>query len=345
MRLTLYHYVVTFLGRVLLILVLSTDSSLSVDEKAQEKVRILEGGAMGNYLLFAGLIIGCGTGLYYYRLLHFNRQIETLAVSAEEIASGTLKRHSATSGTGRIGKILNILGIFSNNLFKTFRSMEGNISTCVATSEVMGKASVELSDDTKELYEQTSYVAVAAEEVSSNMNAVASAMEQSSTNVAMVAAATEEMTTTINERASNADQARFASIDAVSEAEKASVSVNKLGQASQEISKVTDTISKISDQTNLLALNATIEAARAGEAGKGFAVVANEIKDLAKQTSESTRDIRQQITDMQQSTLQTVDVITNISNTIATVSELVETIASAVGQQVTASEENSVNIS
>jgi methyl-accepting chemotaxis protein len=71
-----------------------------------------------------------------------------------------------------------------------------------------------------------------------------------------------------------------------------------------EISKVTETITEISEQTNLLALNATIEAARAGEAGKGFAVVANEIKELAKQTSDATQEIKRKIESVQASTTQ-----------------------------------------
>ena len=69
-----------------------------------------------------------------------------------------------------------------------------------------------------------------------------------------------------------------------------------------DIGKVTETITEISAQTNLLALNATIEAARAGTAGKGFAVVANEIKELAKQTTAATEDIKSRIEGVQTST-------------------------------------------
>jgi hypothetical protein len=49
---------------------------------------------------------------------------------------------------------------------------------------------------------------------------------------------------------------------------------------------------KIASQTNLLALNATIEAARAGDVGRGFAVVAAEVKSLAKQVADNSKELR-----------------------------------------------------
>ena len=67
--------------------------------------------------------------------------------------------------------------------------------------------------------------------------------------------------------------------------------IESLDKASGQIHAIIESIQNIADQTNLLALNATIEAARAGDAGKGFAVVANEIKELARQTADSTDEI------------------------------------------------------
>ncbi|MCM3740262.1 methyl-accepting chemotaxis protein [Oceanobacillus luteolus] len=85
--------------------------------------------------------------------------------------------------------------------------------------------------------------------------------------------------------------------------------IEQLNEKSTNIHSIVDKISTIASQTNLLALNASIEAARAGEHGHGFAVVANEVGKLAEQTTNALKDVAAIISEMQEMTKESVELV------------------------------------
>jgi methyl-accepting chemotaxis protein len=120
---------------------------------------------------------------------------------------------------------------------------------------------------------------------------------------------------------------------AVTRVEEASQVVGRMAQASNRIGDIVKLIQDIANQTNLLALNATIEAARAGESGRGFAVVANEVKALAGQTADATKEIAEQIAEIQNVTEAAVGAISGIGEAINSVAGNSGEVEQAVAEQ------------
>ena len=73
----------------------------------------------------------------------------------------------------------------------------------------------------------------------------------------------------------------------------------RLSEHSQAIGEIIAAVDDLAEQSNLLAVNASIEASKAGEYGKGFIVVAQEIKGLAEQSKQATKQVRSILNDVQ----------------------------------------------
>lgn len=148
-----------------------------------------------------------------------------------------------------------------------------------------------------------------------------------------LASASEEMRASVQEISRNTSEAVSVTTEAVDAAESTGEVITRLDKMSTEIGEVTRLISRIAEQTNLLALNATIEAARAGEAGKGFAVVANEVKELAKETSQATSSIGSRVEQIQAETANAVKSMSSIVTIARSINDRQSAIASAVEEQ------------
>lgn len=88
-------------------------------------------------------------------------------------------------------------------------------------------------------------------------------------------------------------------------------SIEVLAEKSKEIGTIVNSINEMAEQTNLLSLNASIESARAGKAGKGFAVVAEEIRKLADQSLESSRQIERIVSEVLDKTMESISIARN----------------------------------
>ncbi|PKM94417.1 MAG: transcriptional regulator [Firmicutes bacterium HGW-Firmicutes-1] len=232
------------------------------------------------------------------------------------------------------------LELNNNTLEAKNSEMNNALEEVKMLSEERLKKSEEIETIIKKLAAASTKTSSGIEEINSimggiadNTNNVSNFTKDVSSSVNSVVLAMKEINISLNEISHNCERSKNITTDAEEKAKDTNRIIDTLNTSSKQIGKIVKVINEIADQTNMLALNAAIEAAGAGEAGKGFAVVAGEVKELARQTADSTEEIGQQIEVMQNNMADVVSAMGTIIEVIDEMTSITNTIAAAVSEQ------------
>jgi methyl-accepting chemotaxis protein I, serine sensor receptor len=192
----------------------------------------------------------------------------------QRIARADLSQRIHVPGRNEIGK-----------LFAAMRDMQESLSGIVSN----------VRSSSNSIFVGSSEIARGNTDLSSRTEQQAASLEETATSM-------EQLTATVKQNADNARQASSLANDASGTAsrggdvmQQVTSKMQGITESSKKVADITTMIDSIAFQTNILALNASVEAARAGEQGRGFAVVAGEVRNLAGNSADAARQIKQLI--------------------------------------------------
>ncbi|MNH84180.1 Methyl-accepting chemotaxis protein McpC [compost metagenome] len=270
---------------------------------------------MGNVLVGIALIVVLAILTY-----PLSRVIEkALTSSFDEITSVTnrISKGDFTQRADETGTASSLSRSFNSmvdKLTQILREASGITSQVMNSSRGISDKNQELSTVMHQVALSAHELAVGANEISQDVAGMTTAIQEIEQKVGSYADSTKEMnvrsahTLSLVEQGSQAVEKQAEGMQRNIEAtSKVSATIDTLSRNAKGITKITKTISEIAEQTNLLSLNASIEAARAGEHGKGFAVVAEEVRKLAEESTQSTKEVFELVRNIEMDIMQAIN--------------------------------------
>lgn len=282
-----------------------TVGMLGADFSAKTMVEQLNH-AQTNMLITAGVIALFGVILAIIFSVLIIRALKELQNKIKLARLGDLTIKIDHKSNDEVGNISEDFQDMITNMAKIINNIRVNTKNTFQYVSQLNTSIYDTTKATEEITEQVSEIANGANIQVDRVNDVSASMEKVFEEIQTINENVDLVVLDSNEAMEDTKEAKSKLKDSMNQinlvnntVESTAEIMRQLDNRFQEILKFSESISSIASKTNLLSLNASIEAMSAGEAGKGFAVVAGEIKKLAIQSSEASKQINTLINSMQ----------------------------------------------
>jgi len=292
-------------------------STLSEQMKADSENNASEANQISGGILFIAFLLLGFSGFYISKVI--TKPLGFMVSVCKEFENGDFRDKTRTLvRSDEIGQLADALASMRDNLRRLMKNVNVSAEQLAASSEELTASAEQSAQAATQVAVSITDVANVAVQQMKATDDASGGVEQISAGIEEISAGANEVTHQVLQTEEQAKKGTIAVGKAVTQMKSientvilSAQVVSKLGERSKEIGQIVDTISGIAGQTNLLALNAAIEAARAGEQGRGFAVVAEEVRKLAEQSQEATKQIAELIGQIQGETENAVQAMNN----------------------------------
>ncbi len=237
-------------------------------------------------LALGAAVLALGSALAYVVGRSISRPLQACVAMAEAISAGDLSQPpipvSSGDEGGRLATAFNAMRLSLRAITEESRATAARLSDSV--QEILGSIQ-EQASSTRQQAAAVQEITTTVEEIGQSALQVAEMARHVGSAADAMAASGQSGLQSVRDAAAAMEAIRV-------QTENAAETIVALSERTQAIGEIISTVNEIAEQSNLVALNAAIEAAGAGEHGRRFAVVAGEMKALADQAREATRQVR-----------------------------------------------------
>ncbi len=252
--------------------------------------------------VFSGLIVVFSLGIVFVMANSINGRLTKLRKSMTALAEGDLTQQVDMNNKdelGELGQTYNTTLVSLRNLVEQLHNQSQQVSTATYELSVQARNQVTGSNQQAsaimEITQALQELSQTADNIALQATKSAAASENSLKQAQLVSQAADKMAQSQELGRANVAQTIETLFSLKEQVGAIEHHQQELQAQSNDIQRIVGIIDEIAHETHLLALNAAIEAAGAGQYGDRFAVIAGEVKRLANNSVEATKEVRRSI--------------------------------------------------